>query len=683
MDGMSNLAAKADAYSVPRDEARRWMPAQAGLDMPRQSFADPGAETTPSTSPDNIVLRRTIFFTAALMLSGLAFMTPARLYSEDGFTGLEVLALSLFAALIFPISCWFVSAMAGIILLLTKGGADEMEFRPVARRPKVRTALLMPLYNEDAEASFARLARIDHSLAELDASGAFDIFLLSDTTKAPIAEDEWQAFQSFRLTARSRAYYRRRDKNTERKAGNIADWVQNHGGAYAHMLILDADSMMSGETILHLVDAMERKPGIGLIQTTPAIIHGETLYARVQQYGVRMYGRVAAAGLSWWTGAESSYWGHNAIIRVRAFAESCGLPILPGVKPFGGHILSHDVVEASLLRRAGWGVHVTAALGGSFEETPPSLQNFMSRDRRWAQGNLQHLQLIFSPGLHWVSRVQMVMGCMAYLASPLWFLSLLTGLIIQFQTQPKLEEISTLHGWRTITIPRHDDLALIWMMALTTTLLFGPKLLGALLVMLRPDERRAFGGGASIVKGAALETAMSTIHAPIMMVSHTRMVLEILCGKDAGWTTQQRCASRLTWAEACRDHRWELRAGTVFAAALLARPDLALFFTPIVAPLLLAPALAMLTSRRDAGQAVRQAGFLLTPEELGAPPVTVRRHRPLRQRFIPITVSFSGPHDDDLISLPAPAHAPELAVIASRDLAETGVRAAASAHAGA
>lgn len=668
MDGMSPLAARIDVFPDLREEDRRWMPAPATLDMPRQTLGAEAVDHQPSTSPDNVALRRTIFFACAFLLSGLAFLTPARVYAEDGFTGLETLALVLFALLIFPISAWFVSATAGVILMQTRGGADEMEFRPVARRPKVRTALLMPLYNEDAEATFGRLARIDQSLAELDASGAFDIFVLSDTTKAAVAEAEWDAFQSFRLTARARTYYRRRPKNIERKAGNIADWVQNHGGAYAHMIILDADSMMSGETILHLVDAMERKPDVGLIQTTPAVINAETFYARVQQFGVRMYGRVAAAGLAWWSGSEASYWGHNAIVRVRAFAECCGLPILPGAKPFGGHIMSHDVVEASMLRRGGWGVHVTAALGGSFEETPPNLQNFLSRDRRWAQGNMQHLQLIFAPGLHWVSRLQMVIGCMAYLASPLWFLSLLTGLIIQFNTQPKLEEIMTLHGWRTVTEPRHDQLALICMMALTSTMLFGPKLLSALLVLLRPDERRTFGGAASVMKGAALETAMSTVHAPIMMVSHTRMVLEILSGRDAGWTTQQRNATELSWAEACRDHRWELRAGIVFAAALLARPDLALFFAPIVVPLLLSPVLAKITSRADVGAAARYAGFLLTPEELGEAPVALRRRRPLRQRFTPITVSFGAPHDEDLVSVAT--HAPELTVIAARELSE-------------
>ncbi|HEX5377235.1 MAG TPA: glucans biosynthesis glucosyltransferase MdoH [Phenylobacterium sp.] len=665
---MSNLARRIedDGYSTPRSQDRVWLPAAAPLAMPRQAIDAPASEARPSTNPANIGLRRTALFSAALVLSFLAFLTPAKIYAEDGFSGLEVLALTLFGALIFPISCWFCSAVAGFLLLQARDGTDELQFRPTVRRPQVRTALLMPLYNEDAEAAFGRLTKIERSLAELGASGAFDIFVLSDTTKASVADDEWSTFQSFRLTSHARAYYRRRLANTERKAGNIAEWVQNFGAAYAHMLILDADSVMSGETILHLVDAMERKPDIGLIQTTPAIVHGRTLYQRTQQFGVRLYGRVAAAGLAWWSGAEATYWGHNAIVRTRAFAECCGLPILPGRKPFGGHVMSHDMVEASMLRRGGWGVHLTAALGGSFEESPPSVQAFMSRDRRWCQGNMQHIQLLAAPGLHWMSRVQMVIGVMAYWASPLWFLSLLTGLVIQFQTAPKLEEIATLHGWRTIVLPRHDGFALIWMTCLTWLLLFGPKVLGSLLVLSRPDERRAFGGTDSILKGAALEMVMSMVMAPIMMVSHTRMLIQIFSGKDAGWHTQQREAGKLSWAEACSFHAWELRAGMVFAAALLARPDLALVFTPIVAPLLFAPALSILTSRSDVGDKVRKVGFLLTPEELGAPAATVRRLRPLRRPFTPITVSFNPAHEDE----PGHAHMPDLTLVAAREMAE-------------
>lgn len=606
---------------------RAWLPAEAPLDMPRHGLAEDGTPP-PVPGPRGLVLRRAVMLSATLLLALFAFLTPARIYAEDGFTALEIIALCLFSALIIPLSGWFCSAFAGLVLQLVRGDRDAFDFPERPRRPQVRTALLMPLYNEDAGAAFARLARIDQGLAELDAGGAFDLFILSDSTCPEAAEAEWAAFQRFRLTSACRAYYRRRESNTERKAGNIADWVRRFGGAYPHMVILDADSLMSGETLLHLVDAMERNPRAGLIQTTPAIINAETLYQRVQQFGVRLYGRVAATGLAWWTGPESAYFGHNAIVRVRAFAESCGLPVLPGRKPFGGHVMSHDSVEAAYLRRQGWSVHMTGALSGSYEEAPPGLQAFLARDRRWCQGNMQHLRLLTAPGLHPMSRLQMLIGVMAYLASPLWFLALLTGLVIQFQTQPRLLEIYTLQGWRTLVEPRNDGVIVMWMAALSWFLLFGPKLFGSLLVLARRRDREAFGGAGFILPGVALEMVMSMVMAPIMMVSHTRMLVEIFSGRDSGWRPQQREAGRMSWAEAFAAHAWEVRAGVVFAAALLARPDLTLVFLPIVLPLLAAPAISLLGSRTEIGAAARRAGFLLTPEELDLPARPARARRP-------------------------------------------------------
>lgn len=282
---------------------REWLPVEVPLDMPRQGLAEDGSPP-PAPAPAGLWGRRAVMLSATLLLSLLAFLTPARVYSEEGFTALEIIALCLFSALIIPLSGWFCSALAGLILQVACGDHDDFDFPERPRRPRVRTALLMPLYNEDAAAAFARLAQIDRSLGGLDAAGAYDLFILSDSTCPDAAEAEWTAFQAFRLGSACRAYYRRRSVNTERKAGNIADWVRRFGAGYPYMVILDADSLMSGETLLHLVDAMERRPRAGLIQTAPAIINAETLYQRVQQFGVRLYGRVAATGLSWWSGPE-------------------------------------------------------------------------------------------------------------------------------------------------------------------------------------------------------------------------------------------------------------------------------------------------------------------------------------------------------------------------------------------
>jgi membrane glycosyltransferase len=386
--------------------------------------------------------------------------------------------------------------------------------------------------------------------------------------------------------------------------------VGRFGGAYEYMVVLDADSTMAGETLLRLVDAMERKPGVGLIQTAPTITGASTLFARMSQFGVRMYGRVAAAGLAWWAGSEASYWGHNAIVRTRAFAEAAGLPILPGKKPFGGHILSHDVVEAALMRRAGWAIHVTAALDGSCEETPPTLTDFIQRDRRWCQGNLQHLALIRAKGLHPLSRAQLLMGVMAYAASPLWFAGLAVGLIDQLRYPV---------DWWSFWYLFHPGFSpFMWTSLLSGVLLLGPKVLGCALVLSRRGERRAFGGAGPVLKGMLLEIVLSTVLAPILMVANTRAVLQTLCGRDAGWRPQQRDASGLAWGDAFRAMAWQTATGLAFVAGLMVRPDLALTFAPIVLPLLFAAPLAVLTSRRDLGDRVARAGYLTTPDDHGA-----------------------------------------------------------------
>lgn len=616
MDGTSNLAIRYDtpAYAPSYSSApeREHLPAAAPLVMPRQPLGEGGvmSDRRPATSPADIVRRRTILFAATLLLTAIASWEPVRLYAKDGFLPLEIVGLTLFLVLITAISCWFCSAAIGLTLLLTRGDKDELDFTGQAPRPTVRTALLMPLYNEDAQASFGRLAQIERSLSRLGATQAFDIFVLSDSTNERVASAEWTAFQAFRLQSNCRVYYRRRRENTERKVGNLADWIRRFGAAYSHMIVLDADSTMNGETILHLVDAMERHPTIGLIQTTPTIIEGKTLYARASQFGVRLYGRVASAGLAWWSGAEGSYWGHNAIVRVRAFAECAGLPILPGRKPFGGPLLSHDVVEAGLLRRGGWGVHVAPALSGSHEETPPSLLEFMKRERRWCQGNLQHLALLGAPGFHWMSRFQIFVGLLAYLASPIWLLSLATGLLIAVQNKP---------DWGSWWYFLHPDVtpALLAGM-LTTGMLLGPKLMGVALVLSRKAERRAFGGTKQLLRSVGFEMMLSALTAPIYMIGNTRAVFEILLGKDAGWVSQNRDADGLCKAEAKANFRNEFFAGLFFVVPLAMRPDILLCIWPIFVPMLLAPRIAAWTSSRAAGQKAFAAGLLITPEERAA-----------------------------------------------------------------
>jgi len=625
---MNSLALRSEEYLSAADPygVADWLPDDACLEMPTQSIDETVIVGHVDTTPANIAARRWLLVVATLLLTALAALTPYILYGRHGFEALEVLGFSLFLVLIGSISCWFSNAAIGLWVLLTNREQCDLSFAPHPPAPQTRTALLMPLYNEDARAALARLGKIDAGLARLGVSNAFDIFVLSDTNKAPALMSEQGAFAGFRLRAHSRTFYRHREINSEKKAGNITDWTRRFGGAYEFMVVLDADSTMAGETLLRLVDAMERHPGVGMIQTAPTIVKASTLFARVSQFSTRLYGRVAAAGLAWWTGSEGSYWGHNAILRTRAFAESSGLPHLDGKAPFNGHILSHDVVEAALMRRAGWACHVTAALDGSCEETPPTLTDFIRREHRWCQGNLQHMALLFSPGLSFANRTQLFMGVLAYVASALWFSALVVGLAIELQHAP---------DWSSFFYflnPQFSPFMLASLLA--GVLLLGPKVMGAILVLSRPRERRAFGGARRIVSGMLAEICLSAILAPILMVANTVSVLKIMSGQDAGWHAQQRDADGITWADALRSMRWQMIAGVAFVIALGFRPDLAAFFIPIVGPLLLAAPIAKWTSRRASGVAFARRGWLVTPsgDEESATPLVI--HGPARPNLM-------------------------------------------------
>jgi membrane glycosyltransferase len=606
------------------------MPVETPLAMPVRDLTDWQGEAgaTPQTSPTDILLRRLTIFALTVLLALAGWKATYDTVALGGITRLEAICLTLLAPLFLALSLWFCTAVAGFVILL-RHPKDPLDIDEAAPMPRLRdkTAILMPIHNEDAHAVFARLRAMDESVAEAGASDRFDFFVLSDTREASIALAEQAAFAHFRREASSHAYYRLRTQNTGRKAGNVADWVRRHGAAYEHMIVLDADSLMTGEAMVRIADAMERHPTIGLIQTMPVVINSQTIFARCLQFATRLYGRVAWTGLAWWSGSESSFWGHNAIIRVRAFAETCGLPTLPGPKPFGGQVMSHDALESALLRRGGWGVHLAPYLEGSYEESPPNLLDFASRDRRWCQGNVQHIPLIGTPGLNWLSRLHLVIGCLSYILSPLWFAALSVGIVSRllmpdlkkavFQWADVQAAAEALINWKEIQ-------ATAWAIIITGVLLFGPKILGLILVLRSKVERRAFGGGKAIVKSLGVEMILSALVAPMLMFTQTRALVEILLGRDSGWARQRREADRISWDESLRAMGWISAAGAILACAFWFTPDLLTATAPIVAGLILAAPLAVLGGHRGVGLKVRDAGFFMTPEER-RPPMIARK----------------------------------------------------------
>jgi membrane glycosyltransferase len=446
----------------------------------------------------------------------------------------------------------------------------------------------------------------------------FDIFVLSDTRNDLIAYQEEQQFRRLRaeLGSLMGIYYRRRTDNHHKKAGNIADFVRRWGGAYDSMVVLDADSHMEAATLVTLSRTMAADPQAGIIQTLPLLHNRWTPFARLVQFSGRVYGPVVAAGLNAWHGRDGNYWGHNAIIRTRAFAEAAGMPELEGRKPFGGHILSHDFIEAALVRRAGWAVYMLPSLGGSYEETPPSLFDLAARDRRWAQGNLQHIKIVGARGLHWASRMHLLQGIMSYLASPLWLLLLLAGLAlatIARYTEPNYfpDGFSLFPAW-----PVFDPERALRLFGLTLVVLYLPKLLGLIVAMRSRKIRQGCGGMLGLIKSFIAETALSMLLSPVMMLIQSRFVLDVFMGRDSGWTAQNRGESAVPFLTALGRHAWHVLAGLAFGTlAFMVSTDTFLWFTPIMSGLVAAPVVSWATSQPKFGKWLWEKNIFCIPEE--------------------------------------------------------------------
>ena len=446
--------------------------------------------------------RRFIVFGGALGITAYLVRELYLVLSVGSIAGLEVALLLLFTINIFWLALSFMTALSGfvVIALRMRRSLVRVKDYDLSAPLSGKTAVIICTYNEAPARIFGLAVATMRSLAKLGKVENFDLFILSDTTDPDTWVHEEAAFQSVREREDmgSRIFYRRRSANTGKKAGNVADWCRRWGANYEYMLVLDADSLMTGESLVRLAAIIENNPDFGLVQTVPISIGRNTLFARLQQFAGRLYGPMLATGLSFWHRGNSNFWGHNAIIRTRAFIESAGLPVLPGKPPFGGQILSHDFVEAALLNRAGWRVCMVPDLVGSYEEIPPSLIDFAMRDRRWAQGNLQHSRVLFASGLHWVSRVHMAMGIMAYVSALFWLLFLVFALALTFQsiyTVPNYfsDSFPLFPVW-----PMQDSERSLKLLLLTLGILLLPKLFAYLLAVMNAKQRRGFGGAVHI-----------------------------------------------------------------------------------------------------------------------------------------------------------------------------------------
>lgn len=568
--------------------------------------------------------RRLLFFgltfATSIFLTGLMW----DILRANGFTPLEKIGLALFFILVTWITGAFWTAFIGFMIRLR--GRDKAAIHASEAEGHTltsRTAVVMPIYNEDTDRVFAGLDVIWSSLAAEAQAGAFDLFILSDTRKPEIGLAEEQAWRALvrRQGAAGRIFYRRREQNIGRKAGNIADFVRSWGGAYEYAVVLDADSIMTGKSLVTLASLMDRHPEAGIIQALPMPAGRETLFARLIQFAAHLNSPMLASGLAYWQLGEGNYWGHNAILRLRQFAEFCDLPKLPGKPPLGGEILSHDFVEAAFMRRAGYQVWLAADVSGSWEEVPSNVIDYAARDRRWAQGNLQHLGLLPMRGLHWLSRIHLITGVLSYVTSPIWLIVLmLSSVIVCMEALEGFQyfepgSYSLFPSW-----PESRATEIVALLTTTLSILLLPKVLGTILALVDPRLRRGFGGTARIIASLLIEQVFSTLLAPSMMIFHTTFVISTLAGKPVTWNAQDRGDRGITFMEALDRHKWQILLGIGWGAAiLLMAPRYIWWMMPILSGLILSVPLTMLTSRSSVGKWMRRRGLLLTPEESNTP----------------------------------------------------------------
>jgi membrane glycosyltransferase len=609
--------------------------------------------------------RRALFFTLTLLTAAAATAMMCDILAANGLTGLERAGLVLFYILFVWITGAFWTALAGFLIRLR--GGDRLALKPgeLAGRPLVgRTAIIMPIYNEDTVRVAAGLDVIWSSLARLPEQAAFDLFILSDTRKLEIAAAEEAAWRELtaRHHARGRIFYRRRLENVGRKAGNIADFVRAWGGAYDYAIVLDADSVMSGAALVMLARLMDQHPQAGIIQALPLPAGRETLFARLIQFAARLSSPMLASGLAWWQLGEGNYWGHNAILRLKPFAAFCDLPRLPGSPPLGGEILSHDFVEAAFMRRAGFEVWLVPDDSGSWEEVPSNIIDYAARDRRWAQGNLQHLGLLPMRGLHWLSRVHLLTGVLSYASSPLWLLVLLLSSTVVI--------LDAIHGHQYFTPgsyalfptwPQYRDGEIVALLSITVAVLFLPKFFGALLALKDSRLRRGFGGGPRLFASLGLEQLFSILLAPAMMLFHTTFVVTTLAGKPVVWHAQERGDRGIGVLEALMRHKWHLVIGIGWGAVILAfAPRYIWWLLPVLAGMVLAVPLTVMTSRTGAGLWMRKHRLLLTPEETEPPVELAALQARLSPGASPVASADIGEPGNGAVdaSLPVPERVP-------------------------
>jgi len=479
-------------------------------------------------------------------------------------------------------------------------------------------AVVMPVYNEDTRRIMVGFEACVREIMGSTQAEQFDFFMLSDTRDEQKAEAELRAWN--RMTKRlgqyaSHVFYRRREENSHRKVGNLKDFCERWGTNYESMIVLDADSIMSGERMLDLARRIEQNPDTALVQTIPMPVRQDTFFGRFVQFAAHLYSPMLATGLSFWQTDSANYWGHNAIIRIAPFMQHCGLPTLEGRAPFGGEVLSHDFVEAALLRRAGWQAYLLTDTTGSYEEVPSNIVDYAIRDRRWVQGNIQHLGLLKVKGLKTANRLHFLFGAFAYISSLVLFCMLALGTadaLIRATSVPDffVSEYQLFPSWQVA----RQDMMMVTMWG-TAALLFLPKLLGITLALIK--RRSEFGGAFSLLKSAILELVMAVLIAPLMMFYHSYFVISVFIGHSVKWEAQEREGRKVPWSVAFKHTQIMSCLAVIWGVTTFYyTPSLFMWLLPVLIGMVLAAPIIRLSSSTHLGVSLRNWGVFVIDQEV-------------------------------------------------------------------
>lgn len=571
--------------------------------------------------------RRKVFLILTLLLTAASTVLFIHIQPKGIAPWFAFFQTALFAVLFAWIMTGFITALMGFWVLL-RGDRHAISAKSVSSfilSHQARTAVVMPICNEDTTTVFAGLKAMADSLSKTPYAQTFDFFILSDSNDEQIITAERQAWEQLRIQLATNhkqpieIYYRLRQRRVHRKAGNIADFCRRWGKDYRYMIVLDADSVMSADCMITLTKLMENNPHAGIIQSATQAVGQVSLHARVQQFSARVVGRIFTLGMRFWQLGESHYFGHNAIIRIEPFMKHCALAQIRGQGGLSGDIMSHDFVEAALMRRAGYFVWMVSDIQGSYEQQPADLISELQRDRRWCQGNIQNAQLITEPGLHKVHRAMLATGFMSYFSAPLWLAFLAIGTFYWLA-----------HRNTSSYVQLTDTAGIIHLWICTLCVLYVPRVLGVAAVLIK-NEQHLYGGTLALIGSSLLEITISLLQAPIRMVAHSLFVTAAITGIQLDWKSPPRGSVSISWQVAIKQFAFVMLSA-VAILILISYTDISamLWLSPVILPLALVVPIAVLSSRADLGQKIRKQRLLLIPEEAISPTILRSAWRNMR-----------------------------------------------------